>query len=1772
MNRKKIASLLLACLVISSSMPKTTVFADTNSNISVINNIILNNGEALSFSSLQNKSVSSYIVSADNASNSSNIITEIKNSSQLSPYVDIINAKDTSIRINLIDTKASLVDVIKTLNHVTAVAKDINYIPNIADTSSNDFDTQFYNYVNSKYIKTSALNGNAIVPTIALTSATLSNAKYLTYKITTVDNASKQTISYNTCSNLSAGTYSLPEINSSNIKQLIVEYNLLDASGNVLKKAKQTISEDSAKPVLTIENAAFNLNSSGLITAKLSIKATGENSEVLLKNPIIYLNDDEVSSASTSFDPSKNIYNVCLNIPSSAGKWNIKFFASDDALSLGSVSLNSDSLLKFDNFNNNTVTGNSDSTVTGTLPSSALANTLKINNSNAVLKGSNFIYENANKSSTLTSTYTYSTIPVSYTLSYTEASAVKTSASTFSTNTAKNSNTASIKTSPISSRSATFSTNKPKTGIKSKSLLAASAPILTNAAVATNANESVNIYNDVTITPEDNAVNTNYYSNNANVTLDVSSLNSDFISGSITVLKDNLNFLNEALSPNSTKQIFCSGDGYYSIKVSYEDSLGNSHNKEYSFTIDTKAPTATFDNVTEGAYYSSFLNPDLDVNEDNLDTNNSYFQVTLPDGSIKRYNLNDSSYVTSNKLSDTECKYTLSKAINSDGHLVVNAYLVDLAGNATSLQTNYNEETSDLTPKIIGVTNGGNSTASVTPTIEIDDAFLSENDIGPGKAINATLNGVPYTLHFKSKTGNKLLLTGDTISGITPKGQQNTLTVSASGLVNPASPKVSTTIFELDTEAPAVSIENGKDNTPIINGKFYSGEVDPIIKVSDNYAVENYAVCINGTSYTGTKNADGSFTIDTAPIKQDGAYNIYVSATDEAGNIETSSESFTLDNSAPIINISGVSNGEYTNNTVNPSIQISDTDLDTSSVVFTLKKDGNEIPCDVKNNNGTYTFPISDEGNYSFTVTAKDEAGNVSTSSPTSFTIDKTSPTGSFDNVTQGAYYNTFINPEIDAKESNLDVKNSYFQVTAPDGSIKKYAFNDSNYVIKNSLNNAEATYTLSNAINTDGNYSVEGYLVDLAGNISKIETNYNEETSDVTPIITGVSNGGNAKNSVTPIVEVDDSFLNADDIGPDKAINATLNGSPYTLHFTSKNGNKLILTGDPITGNTARGENNLLVVSAKSKAAPTDEKTSSVSFNLDDEPPVISISNGDNENLVDGNFYTGEIGPIIHISDNYKVENYSVTINGENYTGIRDADGNVTVSGAPITEDGSYSISVTAADSSGNAVTLDKSFTLDNTAPSVKIQGVSNGEYTNKDVNPYIEISDTNLDSSSISFNLKKDGESIPANITYNNGRYEFSETEEGTYSITASARDKAGNITTTGPVTFTIDKTAPVLKFNFKDGSYINKFFTPLITTENPDDHVSKVLINGIAYDPQNIPELISDGVYTIVAQGEDKAGNISNVYTSTFTIDTTAPTLNIQNLISNFYYNRDVSPNISSSDINPSSFSMTLNGMPYNNEPITAEGSYELVITSIDKAGNVSRQVIDFVIDKTAPIITIKGVINNETLRSILTPLIGINDPNAIVTILLDGQDYHGGTISTDGKHTLVIEAVDRAGNISKKIITFFLKATPPSINVSNLKDGSTYTSSVTPDISFSSDIVPDDTVMTLDGKAYKLGDEISGAGNHVLYISVEDSAGNITTKTIKFTIESTSIIPATIPKIIKNILPNKITKSKSNMYIFLASTSAIAIGIVGIALYKLKFSTSKLIRKKNKTENK
>lgn len=272
--------------------------------------------------------------------------------------------------------------------------------------------------------------------------------------------------------------------------------------------------------------------------------------------------------------------------------------------------------------------------------------------------------------------------------------------------------------------------------------------------------------------------------------------------------------------------------------------------------------------------------------------------------------------------------------------------------------------------------------------------------------------------------------------------------------------------------------------------------------------------------------------------------------------------------------------------------------------------------------------------------------------------------------------------------------------------------------------------------------------------------------------------------------------------------------------------------------------------------------------------------------------------------------------------------------------------------------------------------------------------------------FNIALDGAKGHAD-TYREFEYDIP-VKDGDI-ISVRAEDLAHN-ETNKKFKVVIDKTVPeILVSKVENNKFYNTSVKPEIKV-NPDTAKTTATLNG---KPYNFEEISEDGKYVldIVAVG---LNGVETKKTIKFTIDKVSPEILVEGVENGKYYNTNVMPKITSNE--EATIYLELNGEAYNSENITSEGSYTLKIKAMDKAGNESVSEFKFFIDKTAPKISIEGVVSGTKYDKEVKPTIKSNE-ECELTITLNNKPYNGEVIKENGSYTIKVVAKDLAGNVSE-----------------------------------------------------------------------------------------------------------------------------------------------------------
>ena len=255
-----------------------------------------------------------------------------------------------------------------------------------------------------------------------------------------------------------------------------------------------------------------------------------------------------------------------------------------------------------------------------------------------------------------------------------------------------------------------------------------------------------------------------------------------------------------------------------------------------------------------------------------------------------------------------------------------------------------------------------------------------------------------------------------------------------------------------------------------------------------------------------------------------GRYEVRIEALDMAGNDLSKKGIFYADVENPDVEISGISDGEYTNNKPTITVGAQDNYKEENTIYINVIKDGKKF--DKKNliAEGEYD-DFKGDGEYQIQVKSVDKAGNESTTKKVAFIYDTTAPVLSLTGAKEGSY--TKGEKTITAK-----ITEKYYNSVNVEASIVKEFDGKKSNITFGEIDPDKENYTKSRKINGTGTYTVKITAIDKAGNIAKPKTltftidNYAPEIE-----ITDVSIENGYKSTVAPKVTYRDSYFESREI-----------------------------------------------------------------------------------------------------------------------------------------------------------------------------------------------------------------------------------------------------------------------------------------------------------------------------------------------------------------------------------------------------------------------------------------------------------------------------------------------------------------------------------------------------------------------------------------------------------------------------------------------------------------
>jgi len=331
----------------------------------------------------------------------------------------------------------------------------------------------------------------------------------------------------------------------------------------------------------------------------------------------------------------------------------------------------------------------------------------------------------------------------------------------------------------------------------------------------------------------------------------------------------------------------------------------------------------------------------------------------------------------------------------------------------------------------------------------------------------------------------------------------------------------------------------------------------------------------------------------------------------------------------------------------------------------------------------------------------------------------------------------------------------------------------------------------------------------------------------------------------------------------------------------------------------------------------------------------------------------------------------------------------------------GSYTITVKAIDSAGNISQPSQGLALkiDTVAPTVTVNSLSTSDTT-----PLLTGS---IDDPTATVQVTVGGQTYAAT---NNGNGTWTLVDntispalvDGTYSVTVTATDAAGNVgSQTKASALTVDTALPVVTIN----KVVTRDTTPALSGTVDDAQATiHVTVNNQTYTATNqqngswvladgsITSALVNGIYDVTVTATNAKGNVgTDSTTNELTIDTIAPIISI-NTIGTW----DITPALSGT-VNDSTANIiiSLNGGTYfatnhgngtwslvdNTLPALSNGTYDVIAKAIDAAGNLGTDttVNELTVDTVPLYVDIVEVFPDP--RTYSTSAIAINFNKAV-----------------------------------------------------------------------------------------------------------------------------------------------------------------------------------------------
>ncbi|EHI9319910.1 TPA: non-fimbrial adhesin SiiE [Salmonella enterica subsp. enterica serovar Agona] len=1141
------------------------------------------------------------------------------------------------------------------------------------------------------------------------------------------------------------------------------------------------------------------------------------------------------------------------------------------------------------------------------------------------------------------------------------------------------------------------------------------------------------------------------------------------------------------------------GDGDYILTVKVEDRAGNvKQSAPLTVTVDTHIAIDRIELVNDSG-----------IPGDNL-TNEArpHFQVTVPaDVNGVRLSIDGGKtwFDATQSATSGVWDYTwLTNVANGPHTLMVEA--TDKAGNQTTQKLDFIIDTL-LSEPTITLDSADDSAAGDNITNVKMPGFTLGN-------IDADVTKVVVTVAHDGKNQQIELIKNGGVWRFTPGAAWTdgdyTLTVKVedkAGNTNYSAPLTVT----IDTQTSIDRIELLND-TGIV-GDNLTNEARPQFHITVPTDVNSVQLSLDGgiNWVNATLTSDGVWEYIWPTDLVENTYTLTVKATDVAGNTATETLNFIIDTtlSTPTITLdsaddSGTANDNKTN-VKTPGFIIGGIDSDVTQVVVQVMRDGHSEEVELTQTNGQWRFVPGSawtDGDYTLTVTVKDEAGNIRHSAPLTVTID-----------TQIAIDHIELVNDSGIPDDNLTNNvRPQFQVTVPtDVNVVRLSI-DGGKTWFNATQSATPgvwDYTWLTDV-ANGSHTLTVEATDAAGNKATQNLEFNIDTllSEPTIALDSTDDSGTKGDNLTNVNKPTFILGNIDADARYVTVEVQHGGTKEVL--TATKGATGIWSVTP-TGMWADGSHTLTV--RVEDDAGNVKYSAPLTITVDTQITIDDIELV-NDSGTKGDNLTNDANPHFRITVPGDVNEVSLSIDG-GVTWVKamqsSTSGVWNYTWPKTLADDDYTLTVKATDNAGNTVTRTLDFTIDTTLSTPVIvldsaddTGVQGDNMTNR-TQPTFNLQHIDDDAVRVTVSVEHGGVTTTFDVTKDAGGWTFTPPTSwgaGDYTLSVSVEDKAGNTSHSASLTVTVDTQIAINNIELVNDSGIpddnltNNVRPHFQVTVPTDVNVVRLSIDGGktwfnatqgatpgAWDYTWLAD-VGEGKHTLTVEATDKAGNQTTqkldfiidtlLSEPTIALDSTddsgtkgdnltsvnKPTFILGNIDADARYVTVEVQHGGTKEVLTATkgatgiWSVTPTGM-------WADGSHTLTVRVEDDAGNVKYSApLTVTVDTHIAIDDIELVNDNgipgDNLTNDVRPHFRVTVPGDVneVRLSIDGGntwvratqgtagiwDYTWPKDVTDGLHTLTVEATDKAGNQTTQTLDFTIdtRLSTPTIAMDSRDD--------------------------------------------------------------------------------------------------------------------------------------